>query len=217
MVTTRRKAHTALVVLATAAALTAADSSFAGQRGRRGADRGGAVGRAVPRGSVRPAPGQRDGTYRTYNRGYDGRGRYYGAGSRFYYGYPYFYGYPRYYDYYPYGAGWYGGGWYGSGWYGYGYPSLGYAPYAYQGFAGVTPGRAYGGVRIDLAERDAEILVDGYYAGIVDDFDGTFQELRLEAGPHRIEIRAEGFVPVTFDVNVEIGRTITYRTRLRPE
>ena len=39
--------------------------------------------------------------------------------------------------------------------------------------------------------------------------------LDLEPGPHRIEIRADGFEPVAFDVNVEPGRTITYRTELR--
>ncbi len=78
------------------------------------------------------------------------------------------------------------------------------------------PGRIYGGVRIDLPERDAEVFVDGYYAGIVDDFDGVLQQLNLEPGAHRIEIVLDGFEPVAFDVNVEPGRTITYRTRLRP-
>ena len=36
--------------------------------------------------------------------------------------------------------------------------------------------------------RDAAVYVDGYYAGIVDDFDGVFQRLTLEVGPHRIEL-----------------------------
>jgi hypothetical protein len=76
-------------------------------------------------------------------------------------------------------------------------------------------GRPYGGVRIDLAERDAEVFVDGYYAGIVDDFDGSFQQVNLEPGPHRIELRLDGFEPVSFEVNVEPGRIIRYRTRLR--
>jgi hypothetical protein len=199
--------HT-LVVLATAAALAVADPSFAGQRGRRGEGRGNSGGRAVPRSSQRAAPPVgRDGPRRSYNRGDHTRGRFYGPGARYYYGYPYFSGYPRYYGFYP----------YSDGWYGYGYPTYGYPTYGYQGFGGVAPSRLSGGVRIDLTERDAEVLVDGYYAGIVDDFDGTFQELKLEPGPHRIEIRAEGFEPVAFDVDVEIGRTITYRTRLRPE
>jgi hypothetical protein len=71
-------------------------------------------------------------------------------------------------------------------------------------------------VRIDLPQREAEVHVDGYFAGIVDDFDGTFQQLNLEPGPHRIEIRAPGYGPVSFEVNIEPGRTITYRSQLRP-
>ena len=69
-------------------------------------------------------------------------------------------------------------------------------------------------IRTEVTPKDAEVYVDGYYAGIVDDFDGT-KQLELEPGPHRIEIRAGGFEPVAFDVNVEAGRTITYRTELR--
>src|SRR5206468_2503108 len=79
------------------------------------------------------------------------------------------------------------------------------------GYLSVIPGRAYGGVRIVDAPRDAEVFADGYYVGIVDDFDGVFQHLNLEAGPHRIEIRAPGLAPIAFDVLVEPGRTITYR------
>jgi hypothetical protein len=50
----------------------------------------------------------------------------------------------------------------------------------------------------------------------VDDFDGTFQHIDLEVGPHHIEIRAPGFETIAFDVNVEPGRTITYRASMRP-
>ena len=76
---------------------------------------------------------------------------------------------------------------------------------------GVGPGRAYGGVRIQGAARDAQVYVDGYYAGVVDDFDGTFQHLNLEPGAHRIEIRGQNAPPIAFDVNVRPGETITYR------
>src|SRR6185312_3885852 len=34
-------------------------------------------------------------------------------------------------------------------------------------------------VRIEVSPNDAEVYVDGYYAGIVDDFDGVFQRLRV--------------------------------------
>jgi hypothetical protein len=116
-----------------------------------------------------------------------------------YYSYPYGYpsGYPAYGYGYPYGYG-----------YGYAVPPPGYLS--------VVPGRPYGGVRIVDAPRDAEVFADGYYVGIVDDFDGVFQHLNLEAGPHRIEIRAPGLQPIAFDVRVEPGQTITIRAAFRP-
>jgi hypothetical protein len=55
------------------------------------------------------------------------------------------------------------------------------------------------------------VYVDGYYAGIVDDFDGTFQRLTVEPGPHQIEIVVPGAPPFIFDVNAQPGRTITIR------
>lgn len=168
-------------------------------------------GRAVPRGSVRAArppvtvvrPGRP--SYRPYTRPYYyvpyrpgvSLGLYFG--SRGYVG-PYAYGYGFPYD--------------------YGYSSYRYRyPYRSYGYASVYPGygarSAYGGVRLDLPQRDAEVYVDGYYAGVVDDFDGRVQRANLEPGPHHLELRLDGFEPVEFDVNVEPGRTITYRSAMR--
>jgi hypothetical protein len=96
------------------------------------------------------------------------------------------------------------GVYYGAGGvYDYGYtPSYFYDP---------LPGRTYGGVRITEAPRDAQVFVDGYYVGIVDDFDGVFQHVNLEAGQHRVEVRAIDTEPISFDVYVQPGRTITLR------
>ena len=91
--------------------------------------------------------------------------------------------------------------------YAYGYPA-GYGYYAIQ------PGIAYGAVRIVDAPRDARVFVDGYYAGVVDDYDGVFQHLNLEPGAHAIEIDVAGYEPIAFDVNVVPGRTITYRANV---
>ena len=156
-------------------------------------------GRAVPRSSVRGGGGggrvvvvpSRPYYYRSYRPS---------TNLRFFYGYPgyyggYRYGYPAY-------------GYYGPSYYGWA------APYGYgvRGYAG----RPYGGVRIDLPQRDAEVFVDGYFVGTVDDFDGRLQQANLETGPHRIEVRHPGFAPIQFEVNVEPGRTITYRGDMRP-
>jgi hypothetical protein len=174
----------------------------AGQRSRGGGGTSGSVGRAVPRAtapvgrpgvSVRPA-------YPSY------------YGSR--YGYPYYgyrYGYP--YGYYPYGLGFGFGYPYGYAAFGYpyGYPYGAY-PYGGYGYVGAGyGGGAYGGVRITDAPKDAAVYADGYYVGTVDDFDGTFQRLNLEAGAHHVEIVPPGQQPIAFDVNVHPGQTITYR------
>src|SRR5690606_4131496 len=39
----------------------------------------------------------------------------------------------------------------------------------------------------------AEVFVDGYLMGIVDDFDGPFQRLHLEAGEHTLEVYRAGY------------------------
>jgi len=75
-----------------------------------------------------------------------------------------------------------------------------------------TPGQPYGGVRITNAPHEAQVFADGYYAGIVDDFDGVFQHINLDAGQHRIEVRMPGSEEgISFDVYVQAGRTITLR------
>ena len=94
------------------------------------------------------------------------------------------------------------------------YGSGGVYPYGYtpRGYYDPIPGRLYGGLRITDAPHEAQVFADGYYVGIVDDFDGVFQHLNLEAGPHRIEVRFPGYDDaIAFDVVIQPGRTITYR------
>jgi hypothetical protein len=94
------------------------------------------------------------------------------------------------------------GGWGGA------YPY--YDPYAYSyGSPWRSSGYDVGGVRLKIRPREAQVFVDGHYAGLVDDFDGTFQSLRLEAGGHKIEIRMPGFADMELDVHVQPGKTIT--------
>lgn len=73
-----------------------------------------------------------------------------------------------------------------------------------------------GGLRLKAEPRHAEVHVDGFYAGRVDDFDGAMQKLKIVEGAHRIELRAEGYETATFSVNVVAGQTTTYRTELKP-
>jgi hypothetical protein len=104
------------------------------------------------------------------------------------------------------GYGGYYGGYYGAydPWYGW-YPA--YAP----------PSSSYddeGSLRLKVKPSEASVYVDGYYVGIVDDFDGIFQRLHIETGPHRIEIRLPGYETLTFDVRIDPDHTTTYRGEL---
>ena len=95
----------------------------------------------------------------------------------------------------------------------YGAPYAHHAPYA---LYAPGYGHDFGGVRLRMRPRDAQVFVDGYYVGIVDDFDGTFQQLRLEPGAHKIEVRMPGFEDLDLDIYVQPGRTISVHEDLRP-
>lgn len=156
--------------------------------GHGGTHVGGMVGHAVPRPHVSGPSHIVVAPYHPLIHGAFGLN--YGYRNGYLYGYPYPYSFM-----------------YGSYGYGYGYPGYG-AAYGASG--------AYGGVRIEGAPRDAQVFADGYYAGVVDDFDGVFQHLDLEPGPHQIEIRALEAPPIVFNVQVQPGRTITYRANIHP-
>ena len=113
------------------------------------------------------------------------------------------------------GYGRYGYGRYGYpgyGYYSYGYP---YSPYYSYGYSGNYYGQTYanpymGSLRLKVKPRDAEVLVDGYYVGLVDHFDGFAQRLRLEEGTYQIEIRHPDYLPIDLDVLIVAGETVTF-------
>jgi hypothetical protein len=200
---------------APAAAAPAADD----QRRRDGArDRGDGtrdrgdnpvVGRAVPR-EASPPPARTAGT--NARGGFEGRNRGVFIAPRVYNNY---YSYPR--RYYPYGYGAFGLGYF------YYDPYTWYPPSYYPGYYGGYSGGYYdpffydvGELRLIVSPRSADVYVDGYFAGRVDDYDGIFQALKLEAGAHHIQILAQGHAPLDFDVRIEPNRKITYRGTLRP-
>jgi len=202
---------------AAAAAAPPAAAAADDQRARDrdgGRDRGDnpAVGRAVPRGSrpspTTPPPVRNDGRAEPRSRG----GNVYVAPpvNNYYYS-------PR--RYYPYGYGAFGLGYFYYDpytWYPRSYYSGYYGGY-YGGYTGGYSGGFFEGeLRLDVSPRFAEVYVDGYFAGRVDDFDGIFQALKLEEGPHHIQVVAPGFTTLDFDVRIESGRKITYRGALQP-
>jgi hypothetical protein len=115
------------------------------------------------------------------------------------------------YGYRPYG---YRNGWNVDLYFGRPYGAGVYGSPAY-GYYSLQPGFAYGSLRIVDAPRDAQVFVDGYYAGVVDDYDGIFQHLNLEPGPHHVEIELDPDAPlIEFDVQIVPGRQVTYRAVL---
>lgn len=118
--------------------------------------------------------------------------------------------------YYPWGYGGFGfGGYYGSSY----DPWYNDHPYYDPSYGGGQYDSGYHGdasLRIKVKPRDASVYADGYYVGRVDDFDGMFQRLHIESGPHRIEIRADGYDTLEFEVRLLPDRTLTYEGELRP-
>ena len=56
----------------------------------------------------------------------------------------------------------------------YWYGGWGTSPYVY-GYGYTGGSYETGSVRLLVKPRDAQVFVDGYYVGVVDEFDGTFQ------------------------------------------
>lgn len=121
------------------------------------------------------------------------------------------------YGYRPYGRrpGWSQNLYFGSP---YAYRSGGYYNRGYNrgnyGYYAIPQGFAYGSLRIVDAPPDAQVFVDGYYAGVVDDYDGVFQRLNMEPGEHQLEVEPyPGAPPLSYQVYVEPGRTVTVHVR----
>jgi hypothetical protein len=92
-------------------------------------------------------------------------------------------------------GGYYGGGYYG-GYYG--------APGSYYGYR-------YGdraSIRVMVNPDKTRVFVDGYYAGVADDFDGLFQRLHVSPGRHEITLKLEGYRTHRMRVYVAAGSTL---------
>jgi len=73
-------------------------------------------------------------------------------------------------------------------------------------------GEGTGYLRIDVEPDTARVYIDGFYAGAVADFRRGGRP--LDAGPHRIEIRADGFDTLNVDVRITANDTLAYRGTL---
>jgi PEGA domain len=73
-----------------------------------------------------------------------------------------------------------------------------------------TEGTGY--LRLDVEPDTARVYVDGLYVGLVSDFRRAPRE--FDAGPHRVEIRADGFESQSVDVSIRANDTLSYRGTL---
>lgn len=69
---------------------------------------------------------------------------------------------------------------------------FGYPP-IYAGYPGYRYGFPESDIRLVVKPAEASVYVDGYFAGKVDDFDGTFQRLHVPPGEHEVVVHLEGY------------------------
>lgn len=181
---------------------------------------GSAVSRGTPLTGAQarhPRAGTGTGWRYPYGGYYGGHGGYYGGYYPYYgygyggypyygYGYGYGYGYPYWsfgFGYYPYGGLYLDSSWWGAA------PYVGYGAYA-------RSSADTGSVRVLVDQPKARVYVDGYLAGIVDDFDGMFQRLYVAPGEHDITLKLEGYKTHNFAVHVPYESTLKLRWEMEP-
>jgi hypothetical protein len=84
------------------------------------------------------------------------------------------------------------------------------------GFPPVYMGPELAAARLQVTPRDTEVYLDGHLVGVVDDFDGRFQRLRVPAGQYLLELYREGTRPWRQPVLLTPGSTLTITHRMEP-
>lgn len=70
-----------------------------------------------------------------------------------------------------------------------------------------------GYLRLDVEPESAQVYVDGFYAGTVADFRRSGGRA-LEVGPHRIEMRADGYDSQAVELRIRANDVLPYRGTL---
>jgi hypothetical protein len=73
-------------------------------------------------------------------------------------------------------------------------------------------GQTTGYLRLDVEPESAQVFIDGLYAGTVADFRRGGQP--LDVGPHRVEMRADGFDSQSVELRIRANDTLSYRGTL---
>jgi len=88
----------------------------------------------------------------------------------------------------------FGWGWYAPYW----------GPYPYGIYGGNYYGAPTGAVKFDTSVKNAEVYINGAYAGTV----GKLKTLHLQPGSYNIELRAPGYLQYAERIYVAPGKTL---------
>ncbi len=78
------------------------------------------------------------------------------------------------------------------------------------------PAASTGRLILEAMPAGAQVFVDGYYAGVPEDFSSVRGGGVLEAGIHRLDVSAPGYEPAVLDLRIAPNQTVTYRGTLKP-
>ncbi len=78
------------------------------------------------------------------------------------------------------------------------------------------PQSAHGHLHLEVEPKHAQVYIDGFYVGTVQEAGRTPDGLNVAAGWHRVEFRAPGFETPAVNVTIEADRTLTYQSALKP-
>ena len=98
--------------------------------------------------------------------------------------------------------------------FGWGYSSWGWGPYGYPygyGYYGYGYAPATGALKFDTKVKDAEVYINGAYAGTV----GDLKTMHLRPGTYDVEVRSPGRTQFAEKVYVANGKTLKLTPDLR--
>ncbi|HYT74563.1 MAG TPA: PEGA domain-containing protein [Vicinamibacterales bacterium] len=125
---------------------------------------------------------------------------------------------PYYYSPFYYNPFWFGVGFgtfydpFYAGW----YPLYAQYPYPRYPYPGYYYGGAWASARIEIKPREAQVYLDGYFVGIVDQFDGVFQRLDIPAGEHEVTVYLPSYRSYRERALFRPGQTYHFRAILEP-
>jgi hypothetical protein len=96
-------------------------------------------------------------------------------------------------------------------------------PYGYPSFAAASeyqlaPRRVLmptGGLALETLPDAAQVYVDGFYVGLVEEFGLRGRPLDLTTGAHHVEVRAPGYQTLTFSVMITANDVVRYRGNMQ--